>query len=65
MTHSPPFGCRIASWAGGLTARETVGNLRRVTVEGAATSNEWLRVTVAPNASTGEALGWERVPYSS
>ncbi len=45
--------------------QETVGNLRRVTVEGAATSNEWLRVTVAPNASNGEVLSWERVPYSS
>ncbi|OFI38449.1 hypothetical protein BIU82_03755 [Arthrobacter sp. SW1] len=42
-----------------------VENLHRVTVEGAATSNEWLRVTVAPNSATGsDVLGWERVPYS-
>lgn len=43
-----------------------VPNLRRVTVEGAAASNEWLRVTVAPEASTSsDVLSWQRVPYSS
>ncbi|MGW9413556.1 hypothetical protein [Arthrobacter cupressi] len=42
-----------------------VENLHRVTVEGAASSNEWLRVTVAPNSVTGsDVLRWERVPYS-
>ncbi|MGO4589369.1 hypothetical protein [Paenarthrobacter sp. 2TAF44] len=41
-------------------------NMRRVTVEGAATSNEWLRVTVAPNSSSGnDVLSWRRVPYAS
>lgn len=45
--------------------QEKVENLERVTVEGAATSNEWLRVTVAPNAANGsDVLNWERVPYS-
>ena len=50
-------------WLGiyGVDAQE---NLQRVTVEGAATSNEWLRVTVAPNsAKAGEVLSWERVAY--
>lgn len=46
--------------------QESVDNLRRVTVEGAATSKEWLRVSVQPNAdSSGELLSWERVPYTS
>jgi hypothetical protein len=50
----------------GVYGQEAVANLRRVTVEGAATSNEWLRVTVQPNAaSSGELLHWERVPYTS
>jgi hypothetical protein len=45
--------------------QQAVGNLDRVTVEGAATSNEWLRFTVAPNsAGTDEVLTWERVPYT-
>ena len=51
-------------WLGiyGVDARE---NLKRVTVEGAATSNEWLRVTVAPNsAKAGEVLSWERIAYA-
>jgi hypothetical protein len=44
---------------------DKVPNLHRVTVEGAATSNEWLRVTVAPGASSGsDVLSWQRVPYS-
>jgi len=50
-------------WLGiyGVGAQE---NLQRVTVEGAATSNEWLRVTVAPNsAASGDVLSWERVSY--
>lgn len=45
--------------------QESVQNLRRVTVEGAATSNEWLRVSVKPNStSAGDQLSWERVPYA-
>ncbi|GER22790.1 hypothetical protein NCCP1664_12870 [Zafaria cholistanensis] len=45
----------------GVDARE---NLQRVTVEGAATSNEWLRVTVSPNNTrTDDVLSWERVAY--
>lgn len=48
-----------------IYGQDAAPNLRRVTVEGAATSNEWLRVTVAPNsAGTAEQLSWERVPYS-
>lgn len=44
---------------------EPVQNLQRVTVEGAATSGEWLRVSVAPNSSsTSDVLTWERVPFS-
>ncbi len=49
----------------GIYGQDSVPNLRRVTVQGAATSNEWLRVTVRPNADTAsEQLSWERVPYS-
>ena len=45
---------------------DKVPNLRRVTVEGAATSNEWLRVTAAPESSSGsDVLSWQRVPYKS
>ncbi|MGJ9403867.1 hypothetical protein [Arthrobacter sp. KK5.5] len=44
---------------------EPVDNLQRVTVEGSATSGEWLRVSVAANsAKTEEVLTWERVPFS-
>lgn len=48
---------------------EPVENLRRVTVEGDADSNEWTRFSVAPmNAGKGrhadqDLLSWERVPY--
>lgn len=49
----------------GVYGQDSVPNLRRVTVEGAATSNEWLRVTVAPNESSGsDVLSWQRVPYT-
>lgn len=47
-----------------------VENLERITVEGAATSNEWTRFSVAPmNAGRGRhadqpLLTWERVPYT-
>lgn len=45
--------------------QQPLGNLDRVTVEGAATSNDWMRFTVAPNAAaTDEVLTWERVPYT-
>lgn len=44
---------------------DPVPNLQRVTVEGAATSSEWLRVSVAPNSAQGaEILSWERVPFT-
>jgi len=50
----------------GIYGVDSVENVRRVTIEGAATSNEWLRVTVAPNSSAGsDVLSWERVPYTS
>ncbi|WP_404287515.1 hypothetical protein [Glutamicibacter arilaitensis] len=43
-----------------------VPNLQRVTVEGAATSKEWLRVSIAPNSAEAEGvLSWERVPFTS
>lgn len=43
---------------------DVVDALHRVTVEGAATSNEWLRVSVRSNAGRGgDVLSWERVPY--
>lgn len=43
---------------------EPLTNLQRITVEGAATSNEWLRVSVAPaNQQTDELLIWERVQF--
>jgi hypothetical protein len=44
---------------------DPVPNLQRVTAEGAATSREWLRVSVAPNSAQGvDVLSWERVPFS-
>jgi len=44
---------------------EPVTNLDRVTVQGSATSDEWLRVSVAPDAAkTDEVLRWERVPFA-
>ncbi|GAB2897001.1 hypothetical protein [Neomicrococcus lactis] len=44
---------------------DPVSNLDRVTVEGSATSNEWLRVTVSrANSKSAELLSWERVQYS-
>lgn len=48
-----------------IYGQDSVDTLRRVTVEGAATSNEWLRVSVQPNSGSGEdVLSWERVPYT-
>ncbi|GAA4369976.1 hypothetical protein [Agromyces bauzanensis] len=48
-----------------IYGQDDVDSLRRVTVEGAATSNEWLRVSVQPNSGPGEGvLSWERVPYT-
>ncbi|MDY6055014.1 hypothetical protein [Micrococcus sp.] len=47
-----------------------VANLQRITVEGAATSNEWTRFSVAPQSAgrgknpVQELLTWERVPYT-
>lgn len=50
----------------GIYGQDEVENLRRVTVEGAATSNEWLRVSVRSNSGSGEGvLSWERVPYTA
>ena len=44
---------------------DPVPNLQRMTAEGAATSREWLRVSVAPNSAQGvDVLSWERVPFS-
>ncbi|MDQ0574000.1 hypothetical protein QFZ29_000223 [Agromyces albus] len=49
-----------------IYGQDSVDTLRRVTVEGAATSNEWLRVAVQPNSGAGEGvLSWERVPYTA
>lgn len=49
-----------------IYGQDSVDTLRRVTVEGAATSNEWLRVAVQPNSGPGEGvLSWERVPYTA
>ncbi|WP_448002885.1 hypothetical protein [Agromyces bauzanensis] len=49
-----------------IYGQDEVDNLRRVTVEGAATSNEWLRVSVQSNSGSGEGvLSWERVPYTA
>jgi hypothetical protein len=49
-----------------IYGQDSVDTLRRVTVEGAATSNEWLRVAVRPNSGPGEGvLSWERVPYTA
>lgn len=45
--------------------QDSVDTLHRVTVEGAATSHEWLRVSVQSNSGPGEdVLSWERVPYA-
>jgi hypothetical protein len=46
--------------------QDSADTLHRVTVEGAATSHEWLRVDVEPNSDPGEpVLSWERVPYTA
>lgn len=42
-----------------------VPNLQRVTVEGDASSNEWTRFTVSPNATRDAVLTWQRVPYTT
>ncbi|GAB4099842.1 hypothetical protein [Sinomonas halotolerans] len=39
--------------------------LQRVTVDGAAGVDNWLRVAVAPNAlRDGDVVSWQRIPYS-
>lgn len=49
-----------------IYGQDSVDTLRRVTVEGAATSQEWLRVAVQPNSGSGEGvLSWERVPFAA
>lgn len=46
--------------------QDSVDTLHRVTVEGAATSDEWLRVSVRSNSGHGaDVLSWERVPYAA
>ncbi|WP_448808599.1 metallophosphoesterase family protein [Agromyces bauzanensis] len=46
--------------------QDSIDTLHRVTVEGAATSHEWLRVSVQSNSGPGEGvLSWERVPYAA
>lgn len=43
-----------------------VENLERITVQGSANSNEWLRVSVSPaNGKSNDLLSWERVPYTN
>ncbi len=49
-----------------IYGQDGVDTLRRVTVQGAATSNEWLRVSVGSNSAHGDdVLSWERVPYTA
>lgn len=49
-----------------IYGQDSVDPLRRVTVEGAAASHEWLRVAVQPNSGPGEGvLSWERVPFAA
>ena len=46
--------------------QDEVDNLRRVTVEVAASSNEWLRVSVRSNSAGDEnVLSWDRMPYTA
>ena len=50
-----------SSATGQIHGTAAVPNLRRITVQGAANSKEWLKVTVRPHSLT--VFSWQRVTY--
>lgn len=52
-----------SAWLERYGVTGSADNLQRVTVDGSSNNKDWLKVTV--NHHGGDALTWERVPYSS